>query len=660
MDTNNGDDEDEDIVIQGSSLYEHLHNLGYTDFESVTIPKPTSKNEEKSFRFTDFIHSAKNVFKKLFVVCLRIIQVQDDNISKKQVGTILTAKVLLNDHACIIHDYFDKYNCRSWRTMLLKLFLLGAALSPSLYIPFGTQYRKSTNLFALFTLFYVSYVEYSRVRAHRNLKSVVSLQNDLFELYKRGLKILKFGYKIKLNRRKCSQQFNDLTASRLNYLQPIMENLVKCLEHSSYTYYCISLILTKLLPINVIQEDLLTRFEIGSFEIRGEINYQKLKNLYDTYILTQSEMLHLLAIGYDSRTWQKSYNKIPELKLAYIINFLLKYLTMYKNKLLKIIDAYYAFKIEPTKYRYRGSTVSHWQDLYMHLYLASNKLQLAYGHILSILHDIDNNVIESVAHENFIESTMQRLNEMKKDIETAKDFVEFSSLFLVKTQTDNRTNNYSGMNVLTPVVNVDMPVVHDSEPEIMDEVFEEYIKDEYLKPLSEECDEISSYNYKRDKSLFKNFMTELKDALIDKQKSMSERELKALERMRRNVVNETTSDDGCRISTPPPMPSFNSLRTLEQEQIGRACNDTVNTQLNRLSEESKIVKPMLENKQDLEKSDLCDSSIEDKSPISAIPLPKNTEFSLIFPPPFLKASEETFTGSGENSEEEIIETENEN
>ncbi|XP_043250205.1 uncharacterized protein LOC122396131 isoform X2 [Colletes gigas] len=649
MDTNNGDDEDEDIVIQGSSLYEHLHNLGYTDFESVTIPKSTPKNEEKSFRFIDFIHSAKNVFKKLFVVCLRIIQ--DDNISKKQVGTILTAKVLLNDHACIIHDYFDKYNCRSWRTMLLKFFLLGAALSPSLYIPFGTRYRNSTNLFALFTLFYVSYVEYSRVHAHRNLKSVVSLQNDLFELYKKGLKILKYGYKMKLNRRKCSQQFNDLTASRLNYLQPIMENLVKCLEHSSYTYYRVSLILAKLLPINVIEEDLLTRFEIESFEIRGEINYQKLKNLYDTYILTQSEMLHLLAIGYDSHTWQKSYSKIPELKLAYIINFLLKYLTMYKNKLLKIIDAYYAFKIEPTMYRYRGSTVSHWQDLYMHLYLASNKLQLAYGHILSILHDIDNNVIETVAHENFIESTMQRLNEMKKDIETAKDFVEFSSIFLVKTRTDNHANNYSEINVLTPVANVDMPIVHDSEPEIMDEVFEEYIKEEYLKPLSEECDEMS-YSYKRDKSLFKNFMTELKDALKDKQKSMSERELKALERMRKNIVNEANS-------TPPPMPSFKSLGTMELEQVDQTCNDKVNTQ-NRLSEESKIVEPMLENKQNLEKSDLCNSFDDDKSPIPAIPLQKNTGFSLILPPPFLKASEETFAGSGENSEEEIIETENEN
>ncbi|XP_054000723.1 uncharacterized protein LOC128888101 isoform X1 [Hylaeus anthracinus] len=653
MDANNVDDEDEDIVIQGSALYEHLHNLGYTDFTSVAVLKSTTKNKGRSFRFIDFIHSAKSIFKKLFVVYLRIIQ--DDTVSKKQVGTILNAKVLLNDHACIIHGCLDKYNCKSWRTMLLKFILLGAVLTSPVYIPFGTRYKSSTNLFILFTLLYVGYIEYTRVYAHRDLKTVVSLQNDLFDLYKKGLKILRYGYKIKLNKRKCSQEFNDLTAGRLKYLQPITENLVKCLEHASRTYYHVSLILTKILPINVFHEDLLTRFEIESFEIRGEINYQKLKNLYHTYILTQSEMLHLLAIAYDNHTWEKSCNKIPELKLAYIIHFLIKYLTVYKNKLSKVIDAYYSFKVEPTLYKYRGSASSQWQDLYMHLYLGSNKLQVAYGHILSIIRDIDDNIYENIPHEDYVENTMLRLNEAMKDIETAKSFVEFSSLFLVKTRNENRTDNYSEMNMLAPVANSDMPVVHDSEPEILDEVFEEYIKDEYLKPLSEECDEILLYNHKRDKSLFKNFMIELKDALVDKQKSMSIRELKALERMQKNVINETNSDDyRYRIPTPPPMPSFDNALSIEQQ------DDTIKMQSNKSPQESKIVKPILESREDSNENDLHGSLAEKTSPILAIPLPISNEFSLIFPPPFLKASEETFTGSGENSEDEVIETNNEN
>lgn len=52
---------------------------------------------------------------------------------------------------------------------------------------------------------------------------------------------------------------------------------MKYLEHASHTYYHVSLILAKLLPADALHEDPLTRFENGSFEMRGEVNYQKLK-----------------------------------------------------------------------------------------------------------------------------------------------------------------------------------------------------------------------------------------------------------------------------------------------------------------------------------------------------------------------------------------------
>lgn len=64
-------------------------------------------------------------------------------------------------------------------------------------------------------------------------------------------------------------------------------------------------------------------------------------------------MLYLLTIAYDNYTWQQSYKKIPELQLAYIIRFLIMYLSIYKNKLSEHIDAYYSFKLEPISYKYR-------------------------------------------------------------------------------------------------------------------------------------------------------------------------------------------------------------------------------------------------------------------------------------------------------------------
>lgn len=47
MNVDNINVEDEDVVIQGTPLYEHLYKLGYMDFESVSIPKSTIKYEEK-------------------------------------------------------------------------------------------------------------------------------------------------------------------------------------------------------------------------------------------------------------------------------------------------------------------------------------------------------------------------------------------------------------------------------------------------------------------------------------------------------------------------------------------------------------------------------------------------------------------------------------
>lgn len=268
----------------------------------------------------------------------------------------------------------------------------------------------------------------------------------------------------------------------------------------------------------------------------------------------------------------------------------------------------------------------------MHLYLASNKLEIAYGHISSILQDIDNNSDENMLDEGSVEEKMQRLNAAQKDIANAKDFVEFSTLFLLKSRINDYVGNQSAMNMLTSAVNSDLPVVHDSEPEILDEVFEEYIKDEYLKPLSDDSDEIELFNYKKDRALFKNFMAELKDALVDKQKSMSERELKALRRMRGNVANESALEgEANRVPTPPPMPESN---------------------------EPRISREILRGEENLKEEKRCSSPVAERSPISAMPLPTGKEFSLFLPPPFLKASEETFAGSGENSEDEIAETEN--
>ncbi|XP_017891231.1 uncharacterized protein LOC108631654 [Ceratina calcarata] len=642
MNPNDIIEEDEDVIIKGSSLYEHLHKLGYTDFESLTIEKLSSTNEEKKYRIFDFIHNVKQVLKKLYAIYLKIIQ--DDSVSKKQVEAILNSKTLLNDHSSAIYNFLDKYDCRPRRIMVSKFVVLGTILSPSLYISHNTHFRSTTNLFTLAILCCAIYMEHMRLNDHANLRSVVSLQNDLFDLCKKGMKILKYGYKIKLSKGKDSQQFFDLTAGRLKYLQPLMENLMKYLERVSHIYYHVSLILLKLLPENSYKEQVLTNFEDSSFHIRGEINYQKLKSLYYTYILTQSEMLHLLAVAYDNHSWSQSYKKVPEFKLARIVRSLIVILRIYKEKLSECINAYYNFKFEPMSYKYIGPDSSQWQDLYMHLYLASNKLETAYSDVSSILRDIDNDALDSKTNEDPLENTLQRLSTAQKNVETVKGFLEYSSLFLLRTRVNDsvgdRLEAVVPQSVTTPN---NVRIITDSEPEIMDEVFEEYIREEYLKPLSEEADGISLYNYKRDKILFKNFMTELKDALIDKKKCMSERESRALQRMCKAVTKEP---DPQRVPTPPPMPTFNYFLIESDDKI----SNTIEPRRCRLPQEISV------GKSTKSEGNLVLNDME-PSPIAATP--RNMEFSFL-PPPFLKAEEETFIGSGENSEDdEVIEEQTE-
>lgn len=283
-----------------------------------------------------------------------------------------------------------------------------------------------------------------------------------------------------------------------------------------------------------------------------------------------------------------------------------------------------------------------WQDLYMHLYLASNKLQLAYSYVLSILQDIDNDVIENITNEDYMEKTMQKLTAAQKSIENAKDFIEFSNLFLVKLQNNDITVNHLETNIPVSVANSNIHIqsIIDSEPEIIDEVFEEYIKEEYLKPLNEATDEISLYNYKRDKTLFKNFMSELKDVLIDKKKSMSERESKALQRMYK-IKENTLNNDIPQIFTSQSISSYNTLIHNDNKNF----DFTQKQQLNELFEEPNIIESNNKSKENLNERNM--NILMEKK----LPLPRNIEFSSCLSS-FLKVEEETFIGSGENSEDD--------
>lgn len=141
----------------------------------------------------------------------------------------------------------------------------------------------------------------------------------------------------------------------------------------------------------------------------------------------------------------------------------------------------------------------------------------------------------------FVETITEKMNEAYKQIKNAQSFAEFSSLLIAKAQRkpiEDRDTENQNENLFPITVSNNIVMSFDDELEIEDEVFEEYIKEEYLKPLYESSEGIME-SYKLDKLLKKNFMNELKEALIDKQKTMTERELKALKRMYEKMQNDS-------------------------------------------------------------------------------------------------------------------------
>ncbi|KAF7398447.1 uncharacterized protein V1477_015730 [Vespula maculifrons] len=665
-------EEDEEVIFEGNDLYEHLSALGYVDFETATVSKPLLTSQKKSiYMNTDIINDiGRNIYR--YILDLKSWITQDCSLSKEQLHTILSAKTLLDDHAYTINSYTQKYfPSTPWKKMLRNLLVNGTIIASSAYLIF-CKHKKALNIIITFCiLYFTGYRNYKNLQAHKELKQLVLLQNEFYDLCNKGLKILRHGYKVKINSRKVEQPFHDLMGERLIYLQPIMENLIKCMEDLCQIYHHIICIMTAQFPKHVFNQFVITTFEDNAFKIHGEINYEALKQLYYTYALMQSELLYLLAIAYDTKTWSLTCDKISKANLIYITYKLNKQLIKYKNKLSLCINSYYNCKVEPVQYNFKGPVASKWQDVYLHLNLTSNKIQQAYERIISMINDIDTCTDDTSTNNEMIEKMTQKMDEMYKQIDTARNFAEFSSLLITKIKYKNSKMSYTKQDTKIQNVNENLPVIIDTEPEILDEVFEEYIKEEYLKPLYEEDEEILLQEYKLDKLLAKNFMSELKEALIDKHRTMSERESKALQRMYRNVIN-SANDLGSNnlrssIPIPPPMPSLasNSISLRNNDSINYDHNNifpiessnTSNTEIfhTQTSSVNNIVKNFKYDKDANNESIIEDN--KDSTVFRSLSLKQFQnpviQFGLNMPPQLLSMNEEMFIGSGENSESDI-------
>ncbi|KAK0168399.1 hypothetical protein PV327_002203 [Microctonus hyperodae] len=555
---------------------------------------------------------------------------------------------LLDDHSVMIQNMLKKNSSPSNKRWIFQWPYL--IISNCLIVSVTLFYKplRIVGLIAIPSMTTLIFTRiYSELNSNEKLKNLVLLQNNIHHLYKRTLKILKNGYFLILSQRQLQKRFCNLDIERLKYLQPICEYFLKSMEITSRTYYKISITLMKLISQykNISVNNLITKFDNSSFITIGEITYEKLKQHYYIFILVQSEMMQIFAILYENNLIE---NQLIYSQLIRIIDLLTQLIKKQQINLNKNIEQYKSTKVSQTRRELKNKVGTKLQDLYLHVDLLARKIRSAFNVVDSIIDDIDNCTNDDDS-ARVIDLIVEKMNEAYKEIDTARNFAEFNNLLLGKfrqihTLKNDNVFNSTTMNSIEKM----LPIVRDSDPQIFDEVFEEYIKDEYLKPLYEDTDFDSLEKGKLDKLLAKNFMSELKEVLIDKYKTMSEREAKALLHYRKkahdtnsdNSVDNNHEDRTHVIPSPPPLPkSLANENDYHSEEIKirtpvplpRLINTTFSPTARRRQKVERDLEP-----------ELIKANEDFLIDIQRIKLPAFT------------TNEETFVGSGENSEEEII------
>ncbi|XP_034936720.1 uncharacterized protein [Chelonus insularis] len=635
-------DEEEDVVIEGSDLHQALIDAGLSDFVCTPVKRTEFIDiEDTNENSKLLVFKYDKWFPNFLTNIVDVSWLYRKNESKlpeiKQLNIILQLESLLSDHVEEIHHFHNQ-------TSSLNGYNKKPSRIPSLIIISGS-------------MLVIACYKYLDLRSIKSLKNFVSTQNNLYYLYKKILRILKNGYCIKLSSNSLQRKFSELEVERLKYLQPMCETFIQSLEQISYLYYQKSLCLINLysdLKLN----HLITKFDVHHFKLQGEITYERLKKFYYMYILVQSELMLLLATIYKHNS--ENTNFFLHRKLSQVIDHLSKMLKRYSLKLHVIVEDYKNTKIGRLSLESQKKPHIRWQDFYAHSDLLARKIQSAYNNVCSVIDEIDN-WNDSEETDEFFNKLTKKMETIYKEIDTARNFAEFNILLINKYR-NPRQLTYSELNKKSAINDNEneLLVVYDEDPFIVDEVFEEYIKEEYFKPLYEDHNPESLEKIKLDKLLAKNFMSELKEVLIDKYLSMSEREAKALLRFKDKYLVGKNNDNEVpvepqRIPEPPPLPKtrddlgFNENQDICEPLLGlkkfQTCSDS--DVMNEISKSNDTKKCILNEKLFSEQQET-----ERRPPIGI-------NLRDIQLPAFI-VMEETFTGSGENSDEELIQSDNQN
>lgn len=516
------DAEDEEVVMKGSALYEHLHNSGFTNFESY-VP-----NRDKPERFAPDIS------------CMQISQ-PAPQWAIDQLNCILRSGLTLEDHRHFIESYYPLQIQKipeTTRNLLFcsaPLICLFGGLHKVAKVP-GLQTLLSLSMgvgcLCGISLLRKSFHKRSMNQSLNKLQLALGgLEKVLIQLKKMLLLVHQnefISQNISLRQREMLELKKTLRSLLINAVEKfdqLLQGLIK-------------------VPLAINVDTVLSTFSLSDLsdipdtDVDSVCSLDHLKKLFNSFILLQSEYLRRLALCYCPDIWCKSTSLDILSYSQNIFPDIIGWSSEFHRTLImeqKLFRTVMESKEKFTQSRIPSSSGWDYSDVYISVRSASVHFQSLLLQTQSLQDILETKHADQTKNNvDFMNSIAQILNEISKEVHAGKACIDGSlvQIFKMISGTESAANLSEPKEISSPeLISGECVDTICNEP-VEDEVFELMIPYEELNQSDDDWDDIppkdhSGKNEKADTS--EKVLQELKTVLVKKAEEWKAREQKAME-----------------------------------------------------------------------------------------------------------------------------------
>lgn len=510
-------DNDEEVVLKGSALYDYLHETGFKNFESYEFKH--EKSNQFFFEYDKSMHAVHPA----------------PQWSLDHLDCILNCGLLLEDHSHFIESYYPLEIQKNSSTM--KKIILGGA---QFLCVFGGLWKiakaptskpiifASCTMASVFALFNIK----EALRKHLILKSISTLKDTLhglekvYVLFKRMLLLV--------HQNEFITQNISLRQREMAELKKKLSNTLKCSIHQLFCFISDVKKVPLVVDVDVTLQSLVPE-DVNEVD---ECSLDNLKKLFNSFILLQSEFLRRLALCYCPDIWIQT---TPKAALAYSrkkLPGILKWSTGLQYTLIQEQKFFRAIMESKDKKRQLKITATNWDfsDVYVLIRSASIHFQSLLIQIQGLQDMLENEACDQGKdNEELLNTIALILSEIMKDISSGQSCIDASFLQTHKMigaiQPPAKLCETESVSITTVNLEEQLPSALNNPP-VEDEVFELIVPLEGDDGSDEdEFHEVSDelrMRKEKERESSRKVLQELKTVLVKKAEEWKEREKRAM------------------------------------------------------------------------------------------------------------------------------------